>query len=67
LLSNEKGAKTSVYLASSPEVAGVTGKYFEKCKAARSSAISYDETSWARLWDVSEAMIARASQTSRAA
>ncbi|RMH01141.1 MAG: SDR family oxidoreductase [Chloroflexi bacterium] len=51
-----KGAETSVYLASSPEVEGVTGKYFDKKKAVRSSAISYDEEVARRLWEISEEM-----------
>jgi NAD(P)-dependent dehydrogenase (short-subunit alcohol dehydrogenase family) len=59
LLSTEEGARTSIYVASSPEVAGVTGKYFDKCKPARSNAASYDEASWARLWQVSDAMTSR--------
>jgi NAD(P)-dependent dehydrogenase (short-subunit alcohol dehydrogenase family) len=56
LATTEEGARTSVYLASSPEVRDVTGKYFAKCKAVRSNAASYDEASWRKLWDVSEAM-----------
>lgn len=48
------GAKTSVYLASSPDVANVTGKYFDKSKARKSSAASYDEAAQKRLWAVSE-------------
>jgi hypothetical protein len=59
LLTTEQGAKTSVYLASAPEVAGVTGKYFDKCGPVRSSRVSYDEASWTRLWEVSEAMTSR--------
>ncbi len=50
----ENGAKTSVYLASSPEVAGVTGKYFDKSKAKKSSCSSYDEAAQKRLWEISE-------------
>jgi NAD(P)-dependent dehydrogenase (short-subunit alcohol dehydrogenase family) len=57
LATTEEGARTSVYLAASPEVAGVTGKYFAKCKAVRSNAASYEEASWPKLWDVSEEMI----------
>jgi len=53
---SSKGAETTVYLASSPEVEGVTGRYFMDCKEARSNAASYDESVWRRLWDVSEAM-----------
>ncbi len=48
------GAKTSVYLASSPEVASVTGKYFDKSKPRKSSAASYDEAAQKRLWTISE-------------
>jgi retinol dehydrogenase 14 len=49
----EKGAETSLYLASSPEVEGVTGKYFVKKSATRTSASSYNEDTARRLWDVS--------------
>ena len=52
-LSEEEGARTSVYLASSPEVEGVTGKYFTKQKAVASSEASYDEATAKRLWDLS--------------
>lgn len=50
----EKGARTSVYLASSPEVEGVTGRYFDKCKAVASSERSQDEAVGKHLWAVSE-------------
>jgi hypothetical protein len=56
-LSPEEGAKTSIYLASSPEVAGVTGKYFDKCKAIKSNAASYIEADQKRLWDLSAEMV----------
>jgi NAD(P)-dependent dehydrogenase (short-subunit alcohol dehydrogenase family) len=52
-ISPEEGAQTSIYLASSPEVAGVTGKYFVKKKAVTSSTASYDEETARRLWDIS--------------
>ena len=48
------GAATSVYLASSAEVAGVTGAYFVKCKPARPSALARDAQAAARLWALSE-------------
>jgi NAD(P)-dependent dehydrogenase (short-subunit alcohol dehydrogenase family) len=54
--SPEKGAQTSVYLASSPEAAGVTGQYFVDCKARSSSSLSYDERAQRRLWQISEQM-----------
>jgi NAD(P)-dependent dehydrogenase (short-subunit alcohol dehydrogenase family) len=47
----EKGARTSIYLASSPAVEGVTGQYFDKSKPRRSTKASYDEALAARLWD----------------
>jgi NAD(P)-dependent dehydrogenase (short-subunit alcohol dehydrogenase family) len=49
----EEGARTSVYLASSPELEGVTGKYFVASKAVKSSPASYDEAAARRLWQVS--------------
>jgi NAD(P)-dependent dehydrogenase (short-subunit alcohol dehydrogenase family) len=54
--SPENGARTQVYLASSPEVEGVTGKYFIDSKEARSSAESHDATVARRLWEVSGQM-----------
>lgn len=50
----EEGARTSVYLAASGEVQGVTGKYFEKCRQQESSAASHDRDSMSRLWEISE-------------
>lgn len=55
-ISEEEGAKTSIYLASSPDVAGVSGKYFDRSKAVRSSAVSYDENVARELWERSAAM-----------
>lgn len=56
-ISAEEGAKTSVYLASSPEVEGVSGKYFYKCKEKESSRLSHDKDVGRRLWKVSEEII----------
>ncbi len=53
-ISVEKGARTSIYLATSPEVKSVTGRYFVKCKAVRSSHASYDQDIGRRLWEISE-------------
>jgi len=50
----EEGARTVVYLASSPGAEGITGKYFYKEKALASDPATYDEKSWARLWAISE-------------
>lgn len=49
----KRGAKTSVYLASTPDIDGATGKYFKKRKEAKSVKISYDETVAKQLWNVS--------------
>ncbi|MFQ5343193.1 MAG: SDR family oxidoreductase [Anaerolineae bacterium] len=55
-ISPEKGAETNIYLATSPEVEGVTAQYFVKKKAVRSSEASYDEEAARRLWEVSAEM-----------
>ena len=52
----EDGARTVIYLATSPEVEGISGKYFIDEKVVDSSPVSYDETSAKRLWVVSEQM-----------
>jgi NAD(P)-dependent dehydrogenase (short-subunit alcohol dehydrogenase family) len=52
-LSPARGAETSIYLASAPEVEGVTGKYFVKKAAVESSPESHDQAVARRLWDVS--------------
>jgi NAD(P)-dependent dehydrogenase (short-subunit alcohol dehydrogenase family) len=53
----EKGAQTTLYLATSPEVAGVSGKYFSDGREAASSRLSYDTAVRQRLWKVSEELI----------
>jgi NAD(P)-dependent dehydrogenase (short-subunit alcohol dehydrogenase family) len=57
LSSPKKGAKTQVYLASSPEVEVVTGEYFEPDGKKRSSTESYDQALAKKLWDASAAMV----------
>ena len=52
-ISPERGARTSIFLASSPEVEGVTGKYFARSKLQRSSEASRDEEAANILWKVS--------------
>ncbi|MBK8906017.1 MAG: SDR family oxidoreductase [Anaerolineaceae bacterium] len=54
LLTPEQGAQTQIYLASSPEVADVSGQYFVKKKPVQSSKISYDTAVAQRLWQLSE-------------
>ena len=55
-LSPEKGARTSIYLASSPEVAGVSGRYYVKEKPVVSSPQSRDQSTAERLWKLSVEM-----------
>lgn len=56
-ISPERGAQTSVYLATSPEVEGVSGRYFDRCKEHRASAVALDDDLARRAWDVSELLI----------
>jgi retinol dehydrogenase 12 len=50
----ENGAKTIVHLASSPDVASVTGKYFIDSRPAEPSAAAQDDAAAKRLWEESE-------------
>ena len=52
----DKGAETPVYLAASPEVENMTGKYFVDCRPAPSSSVSYDAELAARLWAMSASL-----------
>ena len=52
------GAETPVYLATSPEVEGVTGKYFVRCRETEPSARAQDGESARRLWEISERLSA---------
>jgi NAD(P)-dependent dehydrogenase (short-subunit alcohol dehydrogenase family) len=56
-MSPEEGAKTSIFLATSPEVEGVTGKYFVKSIPKRSAPITYDETLQRQLWEESARLV----------
>ncbi|GMH37071.1 hypothetical protein BSKO_04944 [Bryopsis sp. KO-2023] len=53
LLTPEQGAQTSIYLASSPKVEGVSGDYFDSCKPTASSPESKDMNVAKKLWDLS--------------
>jgi len=61
----DKGAETPVYLAVSPEVEGVTGKYFVDCRPVQSSGLSYDAELAAQLWDMSASLTNAGDPTSR--
>jgi NAD(P)-dependent dehydrogenase (short-subunit alcohol dehydrogenase family) len=53
-ISPQKGAETSIYLASSPEVAGVSSEYFIKCKSVRAGEAAYDDQAALQLWNASQ-------------
>jgi WW domain-containing oxidoreductase len=59
LKSVAEGAATQCYVATRPELAGVSGEYFADCNIAKSSEISYDTTLAARLWAESERIVAK--------
>jgi hypothetical protein len=52
-----QGAATSIHLASAPELAQVTGRYFANSRPKKSSRRSYDEAAAARLWQVSADLV----------
>ncbi|MGQ0508857.1 MAG: SDR family oxidoreductase [Myxococcaceae bacterium] len=53
----EKGAETIVHLATSPDVEGVTGKYFHDLKERHPAPQALDDDSAKRLWEISEGLI----------
>lgn len=56
-ISVEEGSKTSVYLLSSEEMEGISGKYYTKMRIKKTSDISYDVEAQKRLWELSEKLI----------
>lgn len=56
-ISEAQGAETSLYLAMSPEVEGVTGKYFDNKQPRRSAHSTYNEDISKRLWSLSEELV----------
>ena len=61
--SPEKGAQTIVYLASSPDVAGMTGKYFDECRVTTPSLPARDERAASLLWERSAALAGMTQKT----
>jgi NAD(P)-dependent dehydrogenase (short-subunit alcohol dehydrogenase family) len=59
-----QGAETSVYVATSPDVAGVSGRYFANCRAVEPSRAARDDAAAARLWQMSEALTAISARAS---
>jgi NAD(P)-dependent dehydrogenase (short-subunit alcohol dehydrogenase family) len=62
LISPERGAQCSLYVATSPDLADTTGAYFAKSRAKPASRDARDEEQQERLWGLTEAIIASASQ-----
>ncbi len=59
--SAEKAARSSIYLASSPELSGVTGKYFESnARLVRPSEAALDRASQDRTWEIAATLVANA-------
>ena len=52
--SSKKGARTSIYLATSDEVSQITGKYFKNQRQTKPASIAYDDELTAGLWKISE-------------
>lgn len=55
-ISPEEGARTIIYLASSPDVADVTGEYFYECKNANPTAEARNDDDAQKLWEISESI-----------
>lgn len=58
LLTPEQGAECSLHVATAPELAGVTGEYFEKSRIKPAAAEALDEAAQERLWALTEALAA---------
>jgi NAD(P)-dependent dehydrogenase (short-subunit alcohol dehydrogenase family) len=67
MLPPDKGARCSLDVATSPELAGVSGAYFEKSKVKKPSARALDEADQERLWKLSEELLGLAQAAKRAA
>jgi NAD(P)-dependent dehydrogenase (short-subunit alcohol dehydrogenase family) len=67
LLSPERGADCSMFVATSPELAGVTGEYFEKSRAKPASRAAQDVDAQERLWKLTEGLLAATSKLECAA
>ncbi|MGB0932274.1 MAG: SDR family oxidoreductase [Chitinophagales bacterium] len=56
-ISEQKGAATSLYAATSPTLQGISGKYLKDCKIIKSTKQSYDEQTAKKLWELSESLL----------
>ena len=62
LLTPEKGAATTVHLATAPDLDRFSGGYFERCKPADPARVAQDDEAARRLWDVSTSLVEHASE-----
>ena len=62
-ISPQEGAETSIYVASSPEVENISGKYFTKKKVFESSPITYDQNLQKKLWKICEELTGLSSES----
>jgi len=56
-ISPEEGAGTTIFCATAPELAGVSGRYYERQRESMPSAVAQDDALAARLWDESEKLV----------
>jgi hypothetical protein len=61
----ERGARTSVYVASSPDLEGVSGRFFLRCKETRTKPITHDSAVAGRLWERTERLCEKSTIASR--
>jgi NAD(P)-dependent dehydrogenase (short-subunit alcohol dehydrogenase family) len=63
LTSVASGARTTIHVASAPQLEGKTGGYYVRGRERKPSAAARDDDAARRLWDVSEQLVAQASAT----
>ncbi len=58
MISPEKGAETTIYLATQPKLEQKSGLYFKKCKVAKTASIADNVAARNKLWEISEKLVA---------
>jgi len=58
LLHERKGARASIYVATSPDVADVTGTHFQGTKVIKQNPIALEDDNVQRLWPITEQLTA---------
>jgi dehydrogenase/reductase SDR family protein 13 len=57
MLSNEEGAQTPLYCATSPELRGISGRYYDKCRETKTSLLAADDGLARALWERTERLV----------